>query len=67
MLLFSMSSTGITVNFVNEQQGAMTTTVDEDFGFVSLLVTTTEDASFTVSPEPFSSASCKLAIIQLSG
>ena len=51
------SSTGITVDFVNGQQGLTVITVDEDSGSVSLLVAASEDVSFRVYPETFSSAS----------
>ena len=50
------SSIGITVDFVNGQQGLTVITVDEDSGSVPLLVTASEYVSFQVYPETFSSA-----------
>ena len=51
------SSTGtIQVDFVNGQQGLTVITVSEGSGFVSLLVTASEDVSFQVYPESFSLA-----------
>ena len=58
--LIYASSTGIIVDFVSERQGLTVFTVDEDSGFVSLLVTASEDVSFRVHPESFSSARGKI-------